>query len=50
MSMEVIVTIVTKLVYNLVKGLITYLYSGYNPVTKYNGHPSIHGRFLPRIA
>ena len=22
------------------KGLITYLYRGYNPVTKYNGHPS----------
>ena len=22
-------------------GLITYLYRGYNPVTKYHGHPSI---------
>ena len=40
MSMEVIVTIVSKLVYNLLKGLITYLYRGYNPVTKYHGHPS----------
>ena len=40
--MEVIVTIVSKLVYNLLKGLITYLYTGYNPVTKYHGHPSIH--------
>ena len=38
--MEVIVTIVSKLAYNLLKGLITYLYRGYNPVTKYNGHPS----------
>ena len=35
MSMEVIVTIVSKLGYNLLKGLITYLYRGYNPVTKY---------------
>ena len=38
--MEVIVTIVSKLVYNLLVGLITYLYRGYNPVTKYHGHPS----------
>ena len=38
--MKVIVTIVSKLGYNLLKGLITYLYRGYNPVTKYNGHPS----------
>ena len=29
-----------KLVYNLFKGLITYLCRGYNPVTKYHGHPS----------
>ena len=29
------------LVYNLLKGLITYLYRGYNPVTKYDGHPSM---------
>ena len=28
MSMEVIVTIVSKLVYNLLKGLITHLYRG----------------------
>ena len=35
---EVIVTIVSKLVYNLLKGLTTYLYRGYNPVTKYHGH------------
>ena len=33
---------VSKLVYNLLVGLITYLYRGYNPVTKYHGHPSIH--------
>jgi len=42
--MEVIVTIVSKLVYKLLKGLITYLYRGYNPVTssyyKHHGHPS----------
>ena len=44
--MEVIVTIVSKLVYNLLKGLITYLYRGYNPVSKYHGHPSrIHGKW-----
>ena len=29
----------SKLGYNLLKGLMTY-YRGYNPVTKYNGHPS----------
>ena len=40
MSMEVSNYIVSKLVYSLLKGLITYLYRGYNPVTKYNGHPS----------
>ena len=39
--MEVIVTIVSKLVYNLFMGLITYLYRGYNPVIKYHGHPSM---------
>ena len=38
--MEVIVTIVSKLVYNLLKGLIIYIYRGYSPVTKYHGHPS----------
>ena len=38
--MEVMITIVRKLGYNLLKGLTTYLYRGYNPVTKYNGHPS----------
>ena len=44
MSMEVsnLVTIVSNWVYNLLKGLITYLYRGYNPVTKYHGHPSMH--------
>ena len=40
MSMEVIVTIVSKLVYNLFRGLITCIYRGYNLVTKYHGHPS----------
>ena len=35
-----LVTIVSKLVYNLLMGLITYLYRGYNPVTRYHGHPS----------
>ena len=39
-SMEVIVTIVSKLGYNLFMGLTTYLYRGYNPFTKYYGHPS----------
>ena len=29
-----------KLVYNLLEGLITYLYRGYNPLAKYHGHPS----------
>ena len=38
--MEVIVTIVSKLGYNLSRGLTTYLYWGYNLVTKYHGHPS----------
>ena len=38
--MEVIVTIVSKLGYNLLPGLATYLYRGYNPFTKYHGHPS----------
>ena len=38
--LEVIVTIVSKLDYYLLKGLATYLYRGYNPVTKYHGHPS----------
>ena len=32
---------VGKLVYNLLKGLTTYLYRDYNPVTKYHGHPCI---------
>ena len=27
--------------YNLLKGLTTYLYRGYNPITKYHGHPRI---------
>ena len=31
-----------KLVYNLLSGHITYLYRGYNPVTKTHGHPSIY--------
>ena len=33
----------SKLVLNLLKGLIAYLYRGYNPVTKYHGelfHPT----------
>ena len=39
--MEVIVTIVSKLGYNLFRGTkTTYLYWGYNLVTKYHGHPS----------
>ena len=38
--MEVSNYIVSKLAYKLLKGLITYLYWGYNPVTKYHGHPS----------
>ena len=36
-----LVTIVSKLGYNLLTGLTTYLYRGYNPFTKYHGHPSI---------
>ena len=35
-----LVTIVSKLVYNLFRGLTTYIYRGYNPFTKYHGHPS----------
>ena len=38
--MEVIVTILSKLVPDLFMGLRTYLYRGYNPFTKYHGHPS----------
>ena len=34
-SMEVIVAIVSKLVYNLFMGLATNFHRGYNPVTKY---------------
>ena len=33
-------TYIGVITYNLLKGLITYLYRGYNPVTKYHGHPS----------
>ena len=29
-----------SMVYTPLKGLTTYLYRGYNPVTKYHGHPS----------
>ena len=36
-----LVTIVSKLVYNLFMGRIQPSYRGYNPVTKYHGHPSI---------
>ena len=49
MSMEVIVTIVSKLVHNLLTGLTTYLYRGYDLFTKYHGHPSkytIHGSVM----
>ena len=35
-----LVTIVSKLGYNLPTGLTIYLYRGYNPFTKYHGHPS----------
>ena len=34
-SMEVILTIVSKLVYNLIRGRIQPTYRGYNPVTKF---------------
>ena len=39
--MEVIVMNVSKLVYNLLPGITTYIliYKGYNPFTKYHGHP-----------
>ena len=37
-----LVDIVSKLGYNLYRGLTTYLYWGYNLVTKYHGHPSPH--------
>ena len=39
-SMEVIVMIFDKLVYSLFAGLTADLYRGYNPFTKYQGHPS----------
>ena len=45
-----LVTIVSKLGYNLLTGLTTYLYRGYNPVTKYHGHPSIKGPFCTGLA
>ena len=35
-----LVTIVSKLGYNLLRGLTTYLYWGYNLVTNFHGHPS----------
>ena len=35
-----ILLLLSKLVYNLLRGLTTYLYRGYNPVAKYHGHPS----------
>ena len=35
-----LVTIVSMLGYNLFRGLTSYLYWGYNLVTKYHGHPS----------
>ncbi len=39
--MEVSNYILSKLGYNLLTGLITYLYRGYSLFTKYHGHPSI---------
>ena len=38
---------VSKLVYNLFRGLTTYLYRGYNPFTKYHGHPSTEFIWCP---
>ena len=35
-----LVTILSKLGCNLLRGLTTYLYRGYNLFTKYHGHPS----------
>ena len=32
-------------VHNLLMGLVTYLHRGYNPATKYHGHPSTQGGF-----
>ena len=32
--------LVSKLAYNPFRGLISYLYGGNNPITKYHGHPS----------
>ena len=37
------------LVYNLFMGLTTYLYRGYNPFTKYHGHPNMASYSLPNI-
>ena len=34
-----LVNIVSKLVYNHLRGLTTHLYRAYNPFTKYHGHP-----------
>ena len=40
-SMEVSNSLVSWVItYNLFRGLTTYLYWGYNLVTKYHGHPS----------
>jgi len=37
--------LVSKFGFNLLKGLITYSYRGYNPVTKYHGHPDTPLKF-----
>ncbi len=42
-----LVTIVSKLVYNQLTGLTSYLYRGYNPVTKYQQDIHGHASSLP---
>ena len=46
--MEVIVTIVSKLVYNLFTSLTIYVYSCYNPFTKYQQDILIKSSFRPK--
>ena len=46
--MEVIVTIVSKLVYNLFTSLTIYVYSCYNPFTNYQQDILIKSSFRPK--
>ena len=43
-----LVTILRKLGCNLLRGLTTYIYGGYNLFTKYHGHPGRSKNLLPK--